>query len=165
MYVLQLIPKDANGFKPLHIPPKTSARNCQVGITTTKLLSEPSGKITGVSCLTSQNAQNKIKISYTLAIQHHTGFHRRPAEITWNYHILWSYTMIIYYDHMWVWFLYLTIMPGNIVRILPPSATKFSISDLQCKNHKDAGDQGDDSRPCLGGNFHWGIPWRLGCHA
>ena len=91
--------KDANGFKPLHIPPKTSARNCQVGITTIKLISEPSGKITGVSCLTSQNAQNKIQISYTLAIQHHTGFHRRPAEITWNTiydHILWSYVGMIF---------------------------------------------------------------------
>lgn len=65
--------------------------------------------------------------------------------------------MIIYYDHVWVCFLYLTIMPGNIVRILPPSATKFSIPDLQCKNHKDAGDQGDDSRPC-GGGFPLGDP-------
>lgn len=37
---------------------------------------------------------------------------------------------------MWVCFLYLTIMPGNIVRILPPSATSFQSLTFNAKTTK-----------------------------
>lgn len=57
------------------------------------------------------------------------------------------------------------IFIANHHTILPPSATKFSIPDLQCKNHKNAGDQGDDSRPCRRVSIEDPMAARVSCTA